>query len=98
MTEWGWEDERRGVEKTTKTQKQPLLILSPQVFLQSDMGVEKGVSGVGWGGGNDNVKATDFLTSLAALVPHLQPLHQGARAWGEWGGAWESGGGGSALS
>lgn len=33
------------------------------------------------GGGRD-VKATDFLTSLAALAPYLRSLHLGSQGWG----------------
>lgn len=47
--------------------------------------------------GEGDIKATDFLTSLAALVPHLQPLCLGSRGWG-WERARESGEEGSALS
>lgn len=33
--------------------------------------------------GEGDFKATDFLTSLAALAPGLQPLHLGSQGWGE---------------
>ena len=47
----------------------------------------------------EDIKVTDFLTSLAALAPSLQPLHLGSQGWGEvWEGLGRSGGGGSALS
>lgn len=32
--------------------------------------------------GEGDVKATDFLTSLAVLAPHLQLLHLGSQGWG----------------
>lgn len=35
--------------------------------------------------GEGDVKATDFLTSLAALALHLQPLRLGSQGQGELG-------------
>lgn len=46
--------------------------------------------------GEGDVKATDFLTSLVVLAPHLQLLHLGSQGWGEVGRARGSGERGSA--
>lgn len=92
MTEWGvGKDERKeGWGKKPKTKQSPFPYSLTQVFQQPDLGVDKGVCWLREG----DVKATDFLTSLAALVPCLQPLPLGSQDWGEVGkgeGVWRRG-------
>lgn len=81
-----------GGERNQKPNNPLSLILYPHVFQQEDLGVDKGVYWL-WEG---DVKATDFLTSLAALVSGLQPLHLEIQGWGrggKWGRSRGSGGG-----
>lgn len=79
MGGWGRMKEKRGGERKPKTKQSPFPYSSPQVFQQPDLGVDKGVCWLREG----DVKATDFLTSLAALAPGLRPLHLGSQGWGE---------------
>lgn len=81
MTEWGaGKDERKeGWGKKPKTKQSPFPYSLPQVFQLPDLGVDKGVCWLREG----DVKATDFLTSLAALAPGLQPRHLGSQDWRE---------------
>lgn len=67
----------RGWGKKPKPNNPLSLIPYPQVFQQPDLGVKSMLMGEG------DVKATDFLTSLAVLAPHLQLMHLGSQGWGE---------------
>lgn len=83
MAEWrgmvGGRLKEKGVGVGKETKNHPLsLIPYPQVFSATRPESGEGFVLVGEG----DVKATDFLTSLAALAPRLQPLHLGSQGWG----------------
>lgn len=76
---YGGRMRKRGWGKKPKPNNPLSLIPYPQVFQQPDLGVKSMLTGEG------DVKATDFLTSLAVLAPHLQLMHLGSQGWGKWG-------------
>lgn len=78
MGGWVGEDERKvGGERNQKPNNPLSLIPDPRVFSKQTWEWTRVCSL--WEG---DVKATDFLTSLAALAPSLQPLHLGSQGWG----------------
>lgn len=70
--------EKRGGERNQKPNNPLSLIPYSQVFSNQTWERTRAC----WLREGD-VKATDFLTSLAALAPGLQPLHLGSQGWGE---------------
>lgn len=69
------------VGKETKNQTTPFpLFLTPKSFSNQTWEWRRV-----YVGGRRDVKATDFLTSLAALAPHLGSLHLGSQGWGQGG-------------